>query len=480
MSEYISTRGAYHDNPRTYSDVVLEGQASDGGLYVPAAYPRVLQPELESMKDMNYKELFLNIRSKFVGTSMTIDEQAEMADNAYTSEKFPTVVDDNYVPVRQIGHNLFIQNLSLGPTAAFKDMAMQALAQDMKRELSLRGQHLTILGATSGDTGSAAEAALKDLDMVDIFMLSPLHGKMSDFQRAQMAELSSQRIHNISMDAMFSPLQDFVKDIKKDPEFADIGAVNSINWARVASQVPYYFSGYLQAIEQSGSSAKIGDEVDFVVPSGNMGNALAAFIAKEMGLPIRKIVVATNENGYLHHLIQDGIAVSKGSVETSSPSMDIDTASNDERLLFEAFGKDADATRRFREQLRARGIVSFADVGLGNVFLRELGLDSGTSSHQKRMSTMKKVLREGNGFIDPHTADAVGVAYDRGMPEIPTICMETALPVKFEDTVFEATGRIPERPQRFERIEESLNRQFGFVALKYDIDTLKQFIRERR
>lgn len=295
-----------------------------------------------------------------------------------------------------------------------------------------------------------------------------------------MAELSSATVHNISMDVMFSPLQDLVKEIKNDPEFADIGAVNSINWARVASQVPYYFSGYFQAIEQSGSSAKIGDEVDFVVPSGNMGNALAGYIAKRMGLPIRKIIVATNENDVMHHFIQNGVYVENESVETSSPSMDIKSPSNDKRLIFDVLENNTVKTRQFEEQLKRTGIASWADIGRDDIDLKNFGFDSGTSNHDQRIQTIKRVHDEGHGFIDPHTADGVGVAYRRGAHDVPTIVMETALPVKFEDTIREAVGYVPEREERFKNIEQSLQREFGFVAMKYDLDTLKDYIRTHR
>lgn len=477
----MSTRGAYADEPRSYSDVLLEGLAPDRGLYVPTEFPVLSRDELLELNQLSYPQLFVELRSKFTGDWMTYYQQQELAKRAYAPEKFPQVEKENYVPIRQIGHNLFIQNLSLGPSASFKDMAMHALAQDMQFELQRRDETLDILCATTGDTARSAEEAMKGIGRIRLFALSPQNGTMSDFQKGHMAQLTGENIHNISIDAPFSKLQDLVKGIKLDPEFSKLGAVNSINWSRVASQVPYYFSGYFQAIRASRAhnpDAKIGDEVDFVVPSGNMGNALAGYIARKMGLPIRNIIVATNENDVLHRLIQTGVYKSESTVGTSSPSMDInEAASNYERIVYDLLGGDSEQTGQYMKQFETSGTVEFADIGRDDFSLKGAGFDSGASDHAKRKVTIRRLYQHGHGIIDPHTADGVGVALSRGRPEVPTICLETALPVVFEPMVAEALGGVPPREERFENMEQALRRRGGFVVMRCDLDELKKFIR---
>jgi threonine synthase len=363
--------------------------------------------------------------------------------------------------------------LSEGPTAAFKDMALQSIGQEMNYELNRRGQMLDILGATSGDTGSAAEAAVKGLGNVSLFMLSPLRG-MSSFQRAQMGELSGDNIHNITVDTRFDQLQDWVKELNSDPEFADLGAVNSINFGRVASQVAYYFSAYLQV-----SDGKVGQEVDFVVPSGNMGNALAGYIARKLGLPIRRIIIATNENSGLDHLIQTGQYKSDPAVITTSPSMDIAVPSNYERVVHDVLGVDSKLTSLYMDTFNQTGFVDFRDIGRSAQLLKRAGFDSGTSNHKKRIQTIRQTYKNAGTIIDPHTADGVSVASGRGTLEVPTICMETALPVKFETTIREALGFVPKRQPRFEAIEKDSSTDETFVVLKGDgITALKHYIRK--
>lgn len=484
MSEYISTRG--EDAGSTYEDVLLAGQASDGGIFIPNELPQYDTKRLEELSEVReYPDFFVEVRSDFVGDSISRDQQTLLAHQAYTEEKFPGVAGGNYVPVRHIGGQLYIQALSEGPTAAFKDMALQAVGQDMEYVLDRLDQNLRILGATSGDTGSAAEASLKGLSRVSLFMLSPKEG-MSEFQRAQMAALSGENIHNIAVNSKFDPLQKMVTSLKKEEGFEDLGAVNSINWARVASQIPYYFSGYLQVI-RSRDELKIGDEVDFVVPSGNMGNALAAYEAKRMGLPIRKIIVATNENDVLDKLIQSDVyAPPVGEAETtSSPSMDIKRANNFERIVADLLRSeqtgehDPERVREYMRILQDEGSVSFARVGRPDISLKDAGFESGSSTHADRLRVIGQVFNqtEGTDIIDPHTADAVGVALRKAKLDIPTICMETAKAVKFEPTITQALGFAPERTDiRFADMEHHLDNPDAFYDLIGAMDGLKRYI----
>lgn len=473
MPEYVSTRSTGEDAPLTYSDVVLEGIAPDGGLYIPKEYPSWSHEDLKALQGLTYEEIYLAVKSFFVGDSINTATQRQHAAAAYSPEKFPEAENGNIVPLRELDKNLFVVNLSLGPTGAFKDMALQPLGQEMDYELRRRGKRLLILGATSGDTGSAAEASVKGLDTIDLIMMSPEKG-MSDFQQAQMDDLEGGNIENFAMQVPFDNLQKIVKEVSKE---LGLGAVNSINWGRVASQIAYYFSGYLQAIEASGKT--IGDEVDFVVPTGNMGNALAAYLARKIGLPIRKIIIATNENSTTHELIQTGIYRKNDSRITTSPSMDIVVPSNYERVVHDQLGNDPDRTSSYYNQFEESGLVDFRDVGASSNLLTKAGFDSGASDHDKRIETIRWANERGT-LIDPHTADAVWVARHQGGEEkaleVPTVCMETALWFKFEPTMEKAIGDLPERPERFRGLK---NVPGGFKILSGMVE-LKEYIQEKQ
>ena len=355
MLKMISTRDDARTS-RSYTDVLLAGLAPDGGLYVPAEYPQFTREELETLKDAPYARIAFELKKKLVDAAIPDEALSDMIDAAYSPTNF-AIENNQVVPVQEIDRDIWVQNLSLGPTAAFKDMAMQLLGREMAYELERRKETLAILGATSGDTGSAAEAAFKGLKNITLTMLSPLQG-MSDFQRAQMASLSGDNIVNISVRGRFDDCQDLVKKIMNEPEFSKLGAVNSINWGRISSQVPYYFSGYFQVAK------KIGDPVDFAVPSGNFGNVLSGYIAKHMGLPIRRLIVATNENNVLHKLFTTGVYENTPAHVTSSPSMDISKASNYERLVFDIFEHDAEETTSYMRTFNETGKVDLADYGL--------------------------------------------------------------------------------------------------------------------
>src|SRR3989338_2127883 len=454
-----------------YSDVLLAGLAPDGGLYVPSEYPQFSHQELEALKGASYRDVAFTVKKKLVGGDIPDEELRGMIDRAYSEDSFDASDGGNIVPLVRVEDDFYVQQLSLGPTAAFKDMAMQQLGQEMDYELKKRGEHLTILGATSGDTGSAAEAAFKGLGTVTLFMLSPEVG-MSAFQKAQMGMLSGGNIFNVSVRGRFDDCQDLVKELKGEEEFSKLGAVNSINWGRISSQVPYFFSGYLQA------AAHVGDEVDFVVPTGNFGNILSGYIAKRMGVPIRRLIVATNENDVMDKLFKTGVYELASAQVTSSPSMDISKASNYERLAFDVLKRDANALARYMKEFETKKRVDLKDYGASADDFAVLGFSSGSSTHANRLQAIQEVNKKGGFVIDPHTADAVAVGwqYKDKSEDIPMVCMGTALPVKFEDTTKEALGYIPERPKRFLDLEGSL-KDGAFYTIDADAEQLKEYIR---
>lgn len=477
-TKYTSTRDL-DGNTHGFSDVLLAGLAPDGGLFVPTEYPTITIDELAHLSDKPYSEVFTYVNAKFVGGDIALDTQRRMAEAAYSPDKFTTTGNGNVTPLTWLTPTLAVQQLSNGPTAAFKDMAMQPLSQYMQYELARRNQKLTILGATSGDTGSSAEAAMKGLSGISVIMMSPLEG-MTRFQRMQMGALSGGNISNISVDGRFDDCQDMVKELNALPEFADLGAVNSINWARVAAQVTYYINGYSEAVK-----GNIGQQIDFVVPTGNFGNVLAGYVAKKMGLPIRYLVVATNENDVLDKTIKTGVyQPQKKALETSSPSMDISKASNFERFVFDALGRNPQTMRAYIETLRDKGSVSFAQFEVANSVMKEVGFRSGKSTHANRLNAIRWAHTKGM-LIDPHTADAVTVANNlisRGaLGDVPVVCLSTALPDKFDETIREA-GIEPVRSARFAKLESSVAANAGAFSMLAagDLEGLARHVREHR
>lgn len=455
----------------SYTDALLQGLAPDGGLYVPTEYPKLSLGDLEHLRKAAYWKTAYEVKRKLVGGTIPDTKLKLLLQNAYSEDKFNSN-NGNTVPIRSIGDNIYLQNLSLGPTAAFKDMALQQLGQEMNFELTRRNENLVILGATSGDTGSSAEAAVKGLERIKLFMLSPQIG-MSDFQKAQMGALTGENIFNVGIDGRFDDCQDLVKELNSDSEFANLGAVNSINWGRISSQVPYFVSGYLQAVSE------IGNEVDFVVPTGNFGNILSGYIAKQMGVPIRKLIVATNENDVMAKLIRTGVYELSPSEITSSPSMDISKASNYERLVFDLLGRNPQAVREYMSEFANNRSVDLAKFGLSQEVFAQNGFFQGSSTHKDRLNTIKSVYSEAGTIIDPHTADAVTVAKRYKLNDgVPMIAMETALPVKFEQTINEALGFAPEREARFKGLESKVIGS-GFHNMPVDANRLKAYIRNR-
>jgi threonine synthase len=378
-------------------------------------------------------------------------------------------------PLKKLEDDLYLEALSNGPTLAFKDMAMQLLGALFEYELARRGQTLNILGATSGDTGSAAEYAMRGKQGVNVFMLSP-HGRMSPFQQAQMFSLQDANIHNIAVEGVFDDCQDIVKAVSNDLEFKrryKIGTVNSINWARLLAQVVYYFAGYFQATR----SAPAGAKVSFAVPSGNFGNICAGHVARMMGLPIARLVLATNENDVLEEFFRTGVYRVRSSAdthETSSPSMDISKASNFERFVFDLLGRDANRVRQlFGDELGRTGRFDLsADPAFGEAATR-YGFASGKSTHADRLATIRDTWERFGVMIDTHTADGLKVARQHRDAGVPMIVLETALPIKFAATIVEALGREPDRPAAFAGIEQLAKR---VTVLPSDVQAVKGFI----
>jgi threonine synthase len=440
MMLYLSTRG--DPARKRFCDILLEGLAPDGGLYLPEHYPQVRPDQLSKWRGLSYADLAFEILSLYIDDIPAIDLRA-ICRKTYTAEVFGTKA---IVPLKKLEEGVFLEALSNGPTLAFKDMAMQLLGNLFEYELGRRGEELNILGATSGDTGSAAEYAMKGKKGVRVFMTSP-HGRMSPFQQAQMFSLQDANIHTLAIEGVFDDCQDIVKAVSNDLDFKRnyrIGTVNSINWARLVAQVVYYFAGYFQATKSD------SEKVSFAVPSGNFGNICAGHVARMMGLPIERLVLATNENDVLDEFFCTGIYRVRGSAdtyETSSPSMDISKASNFERFVFDLVRRDAATVKRlFGEELRTKGRFELASDA-------KFGFVSGKSTHADRIATIRDTFERFEVMIDTHTADGLKVAREHLRPGVRMIVLETALPIKFAATIREALGREPDRPTKLLGLE---------------------------
>ena len=464
--KYLSTRG--HKSRPAFCAILLEGLAPDGGLYLPERYPRVDAAMLARWRGLSYPELAFELFSLYIDDVPAGDLRAMVA-RTYTAAVFG---DARITPLRPLDPGLFVLGLSNGPTLAFKDLAMQFLGHAFEYELARRGRSLKVLGATSGDTGSAAEYALKGKRGIEVFMLSP-RGRMSSFQQAQMFSLQDRNIHNIAIEGVFDDCQDLVKAVSADLAFKQrqsIGTVNSINWARLLAQVVYYFSGYFQA---TGSNE---EQVDFAVPTGNFGNICAGHIARQMGLPIRRLVLATNENDVLDEFFRTGryrVRSAAETHETSSPSMDISKASNFERFVFDALDRDAARTRELFAGVESRRVFSLSAGERGRV--AGFGFASGRSTGADRLATIRDVHRRFREVIDPHTADALKVGREHAAAGTPMIVLETALSAKFNSTVREAIGVDAPRPARFAGLENLPRR---FTPMPADLARLEAFIAE--
>ena len=469
--KYLSTRG--HADRKRFCEILLEGLAPDGGLYLPETYPQVDAATLARwravLREQGYAALAFEVLSLYID-DIPADDLRALCAKTYTAQVFG---DARIVPLKKLEDGLFLEALSNGPTLAFKDMAMQLLGHLFEYELGRRGEELNILGATSGDTGSAAEYAMRGKQGVRVFMTSP-HGRMSPFQQAQMFSLQDANIHNLAIDGVFDDCQDIVKAVSNDLDFKRkyrIGTVNSINWARLLAQVVYYFAGYFQATDSD------SQQVDFTVPSGNFGNVCAGHVARMMGLPIRRLVVATNENDVLDEFFRTGVYRVRGSAdthETSSPSMDISKASNFERFVFDLVGRDAARTQSlFGAELSRVGRFDLSGDAAFAQAAGRYGFVSGKSTHADRLNTIRDTWQRFGTLIDTHTADGLKVAREHRSADVPMLVLETALPIKFAATIVEALGREPDRPPQFEGIENLPKR---VERLPADAAKVKAFI----
>lgn len=482
---YLSTRAAADTLPSTFSDILLGGLAPDGGLYLPQTYPQINADTLaqwrQLLDDEGYAALAARILSLFID-DIPADDLAGICERAYRTPAFST---PEIVPVTDLGNGLWLSHLSEGPTAAFKDMAMQLLGELFEYELRRRDDWLTIVGATSGDTGSAAEYALRGRAGVSVVMLTP-RGRMTPFQRAQMFSLLDDNIVNVAVDGVFDDCQDLVKALNMDADFKaawHIGAVNSINWARLLAQVVYYVATWIRVSAQyartyGGNAAE--QRMSVCVPSGNFGNVCAAHIARSMGVPLDTLIVATNENDVLDEFFTTGIyrvRSAENTLATSSPSMDISKASNFERFIHDVLGGDkARVAELFGEHLDEHGAFDLSASPFFAQMRTRWGMVSGRSTHANRLAEIRRTATENGYVLDPHTADGMHVArqwLDR--LDGPIVVMETALPVKFAETVVEATGQLPPTPERFEGIEALPQK---VVDLPNDLAALQALIQD--
>ncbi|WP_300266137.1 threonine synthase [Microbacterium sp.] len=438
--QYISTRGGTLGQ---YCDVLLEGLAPNGGLAVPEHLPRLSVDDIERLRPLSYPELATEIIGLFA-TDIPRDDLARLTAGAYGGGKFRA---DEIVPVTDIGEQLTLVGLSEGPTLAFKDMAMQFLGEALEYVLAQRGSVLNVLGATSGDTGSAAEHALRGRERVCVFMLSP-QGRMSAFQRAQMYSLQDENVHNIAVEGNFDDCQNLVKRLASDLDFKrehSLGAVNSINFGRISAQIVYYVWAWLRVTDNVDAADRASYEVSFAVPSGNFGNILSGHYARSMGIPIRKLVLASNENNVLDEFFRTGHyrpRSAENTLATSSPSMDVSRASNLERFVFDLLGRDPERTAAAWHELEERDEINLA-AELDR-FASEFGIVSGTSTHSDRIETIRDLHEKTGVTIDPHTADGALIARANIETGVPMLVLETAKPAKFADLITEALGAAVE------------------------------------
>ncbi|MEW9919304.1 threonine synthase [Marimonas sp. MJW-29] len=457
--QYVSTRG--QAPVLTFEDTMLTGLARDGGLYVPEHIPTLSTDEIAAMAGQSYEDVAYTVMRPFIGATFTDTEFRELIAAAYAPFGHAA-----RAPLVQLAPNHFLLELFHGPTLAFKDFAMQLIGQMFQKALGRKGERVTIVGATSGDTGSAAIEAFRGLDNVDVFILYP-HGRVSEVQRRQMTTPTESNVHALAIDGDFDDCQARLKDMFNDFEFRDgvkLAGVNSINWGRVLAQVVYYFS----------SAVSLGAphrEISFTVPTGNFGDIFAGYIAKRMGLPVRDLVIATNQNDILDRCMK-GQGYRKGTVHASiSPSMDIQVSSNFERALFEAYGRDGGAVAQLMAELAEGGF----DVSQGAMEALRENYSSGRASEAETSATITKALAETGELLCPHSAVGVKVADERREEAVPMITLATAHPAKFPDAVEAATGIRPPLPAR---MADLFDREERLTRLPNDLAALKTHIKE--
>ncbi|MCB1720441.1 MAG: threonine synthase [Rhodospirillales bacterium] len=456
--KYISTRGG--GEPQTFEQVLLSGLAPDGGLYVPESWPRL---DLGALKGKPYADVAIEVMYPFVEGSLARDEFAQIVRETYGPEFFR---HKDVVPLHPLKDNHYILEQFHGPTIAFKDVALQLLGRLFDAVLKKRGEHITIVGATSGDTGSAAIEGCKISDQLDIFILHP-KGRVSDVQRRQMTTVLGENVHNIALDGSFDDCQNMVKAMFGDSEFRkdmNLAAVNSINWARVMAQIVYYVTS---ALELGAPETT----VTYVVPTGNYGNVFAAYCARKMGLPIA-LVVATNENDILTRFFESGEMKAEGCVATITPSMDIEISSNFERYLFDLVGRDAS---RLTEMMRRFKDSGHFEVSPELLEKARKDFTAGRTDQSETLATISRVYEETGYILDPHTAVAMKVALDIGGDvDGPVVTLATAHPAKFPDAVEKAIGQRPALP---DHLADLFAREERLDELPNDIKVVQDFVR---
>ncbi len=458
---YISTRGSAP--VLSFEEAMLTGLARDGGLYVPETIPQMSHDDIAALAGKSYEDIAFAVMRPFIGDTFTDAEFRDIIAKAYANFGHSA-----RAPLVQLDNNHFLLELFHGPTLAFKDFAMQLIGQLFQVALSRRKDRVTIVGATSGDTGSAAIEAFRGLDAVDVFILFP-HGRVSDVQRRQMTTPSESNVHALAMDGHFDDCQSRLKDMFNDFEFRDgvkLAGVNSINWARVLAQVVYYFSSAVQL----GAPHR---KVSFTVPTGNFGDIFAGYIAKRMGLPIDRLVVATNQNDILHRCLTTGEYRMDTVVPSISPSMDIQISSNFERALFDAYDRDGAAVAALMNDLKTNGGFTLSQ-GMLNKLRTEF--DSGRVSEDETSAEITHSFKTRAELLCPHSAIGVRVADEQRDPNVPMITLATAHPAKFPDAVEAATGERPGLPLR---MADLFDRPERVTRVANDLQALKSIVQER-
>ena len=461
--KYISTRGIAPE--LDFDDVLITGLARDGGLYVPKEWPKFSKNEIESMRELSYADLSIQVMKAFIGNSISSEDFDALVRDTYDKFGHPAVA-----PLKQLENNLWLLELFHGPTLAFKDYAMQILGGLFDEALQRRKKRTTIVGATSGDTGSAAIEACRNREAIDIFILFP-KGRVSNIQQRQMTTVDAPNVHAIALEGTFDDCQDMVKSLFNDLEYRDkynLSAVNSINWARLLPQIIYYFWA---ALALGGPNRK----VSFSVPSGNFGNVFSAYAAKALGLPIENLVVATNTNDILSRFFNSGKMEIKQVRPSLSPSMDIQVSSNFERLLFDLCGRDGSLTNEIIENFRTNGYFDIETELIAkraNIF-SALSVDDETT-----LARIKKTHKDTGEIIDPHSAVGLEAAHQIRSsgcvsPEIPIISLACAHPAKFPDAVYRATGSYPDLPIQ---LDDLLEKKEHTVVLPNDFDSVANYI----
>ena len=457
---YVSTRG---EAPRLgFADTLLTGLAADGGLYVPSEWPQLSAETIRGFAGRPYADVAYEVMAPFVGDDIAPADLKQMIDEAYATFPHPAVA-----PLVQLGANHFVLELFHGPTLAFKDVAMQLIARMMDHALAERGRRATIVGATSGDTGGAAIAAFAHSERADLFILFP-HGRVSPVQQRQMTTSGAGNVHAVAVDGNFDDCQALVKAMFNDPRFRDevaLSGVNSINWGRIMAQIVYYFT----------AAASLGApdrKVSFTVPTGNFGDIFAGFAAKRMGLPIDRLIIATNANDILDRTMKSGRYETSGVEATMSPSMDIQVSSNFERLIFEAAGRDGDMVRRLMAQLSQSGSFTLPEEVATTI---RAEFDAGRTGEDETAKTIRAVLDAQAYLLDPHTAVGVSVA-EAHLGDAAMVTLGTAHPAKFPDSVKKACGKSPELPPSHSDLMQKSER---FDRIANDLSQLQDYVRRR-